>query len=91
MSSNTICYGLSRVAKYSLIAIRSPESKIVTKIFKTALIAIFWLLLHGVIFTILVPIMFPVAGKAFSDNDMAASPVKSSMAAMIAEQFVQLG
>ena len=44
----------------------------------------------GVIFTILVPIMFPVAGKPFSDNGRAASPVKFKMAAMIAEQFVQL-
>ena len=42
------------------------------------------------IFTILVPIMFPVAGKAVSDIDRAASPVKSNMATMIAEQFVQL-
>ena len=40
----------------------------------------------GVIFTILVPIMFPVAGKAVSDIGMA----KSKMAAMIAEQVVQL-
>ncbi len=34
--------------------------------------------------------MFPVAGKAVSDIDRLASPVKSKMAAMIAEQFVQL-
>ena len=39
---------------------------------------------------ILVPIMFPVAGKPFSDNGRAASPVKFKMAEMIAEQFVQL-
>ena len=34
--------------------------------------------------------MFPVAGKAVSDIDRAASPVKFKMAGMIAEQFVQL-
>ena len=43
-----------------------------------------------VIFTILVSIMFPLAGKAVSDIDRAASPVKSKIAAMIAQQFVQL-
>ena len=37
----------------------------------------------------MVPIMFPVAGKAVSDIGRAASSVKSKMAAMIAEQFVQ--
>ena len=44
----------------------------------------------GVIFTILVPIKFPVAEKTVSDIDRAASPVKFKMVAMIAEQFVQL-
>ena len=44
----------------------------------------------GVIFTIVVPIMFQVAGKAVSDIGRAASPVKVKMTAMIAEQFVQL-
>ena len=44
----------------------------------------------GVIFTILVPIMFPVAGKAVSDTGMAVSPAQSKRAAMIVEQFVQL-
>ena len=34
--------------------------------------------------------MFPVARKAVSDIDRTASQVKSKMAAMIAEQFVQL-
>ena len=34
--------------------------------------------------------MFPVAGKAVSDIDRAASSVKSKMAAMSAEEFVQL-
>ena len=43
-----------------------------------------------VIFTILVPVMLSAAGKSISDVDRAASPVKSKMAAMIAEQFVQL-
>ena len=44
----------------------------------------------GFIFTIVVPIMFPVTGKSVSDIDRTASPVKSKMAAMIAEEFVQL-
>ena len=44
----------------------------------------------GVIFTILVPIMVPVTGKSVSDIDRTASPAKSKVAAMIAEQFVQL-
>ena len=34
--------------------------------------------------------MFPVAGKAVSDIGRAISPAKSTMAAMIAAQFVQL-
>ena len=38
----------------------------------------------------MVPIMFLVAGKADFYIDRAASPVKSKIAAMIAEQFVQL-
>ena len=36
------------------------------------------------------PLMFPLTGKAVSDIGGAASPVKSKMATMIAEQFVQL-
>ena len=70
-------------------AIRSPESNMVANIYKTGLIAIRWLLSY-VIFTISVPIMFPVAGTVVSDIGRAASPVLSKMAAMIAEQFVQL-
>ena len=38
----------------------------------------------------LVPIMCPVGGQPVFDIDRAASPVESKMAAMIAEQFVQL-
>ena len=59
------------------------------KIYKTALVAIM-LASIGVIFTILMPIIFLVAGKAVSDIGRAASPVKYKMAAMIAEQIVQL-
>ena len=33
----------------------------------------------GVIFTILVPTLFPMAGKAFSDVGRAASPAKSNI------------
>ena len=44
----------------------------------------------GVTFTILVLVMFSVAGKAVSDIGRMASPEKYKMAAMISEQFVQL-
>ena len=56
---------------------------------KTALIVIM-LASVGAIFTIVVRVLFSVAGKAVSNIGRIASPVKCKMAAMISEQFAQL-